>query len=102
MKRLLFFASSYVDQSPLVFLFSVVKYGNENSFIRVSPGGIKSYICKPIKGENLRNIILESKLNMARPIIFKYMNLQLWLKVDRQRGERFNGEKLFPILQILQ
>lgn len=65
----------WVNTSDKDLVLKVIeKPGNENSYIRVSPGGIKSYICKPIKGKNLRNIILESKLNMARPIIFKYMN----------------------------
>ena len=41
----------WVNTSDKDLVLKVIeKPGNENSFIRVSPGGIKSYICKPIKG----------------------------------------------------
>ena len=46
---------------------------NEKSYLTINPGGIKSYLCYGIKNRQIRKIIVESKLNMARPIIFKYM-----------------------------
>ena len=64
----------WVNTSSIDIVLKVIeKPGNEISYIRLSPGGIKSYICRYNKGKKLRNIIVESKLNMARPIIFKYM-----------------------------
>lgn len=51
----------------------IEKSSFEKSFLRIKPGGIKSYICRHKGNEKLRKIVIESKLNMARPIIFKYM-----------------------------
>lgn len=41
--------------------------------IKIKPGGLKSYICNREETNNSRNIFVKSKLNLARPIIFKYM-----------------------------
>tara|TARA_B100001939_G_scaffold272442_1_gene240212 strand:- start:1483 stop:2310 length:828 start_codon:yes stop_codon:yes gene_type:complete len=41
--------------------------------VKIKPGGLKSYICNKEKTNNSRNIFVKSKLNLARPIIFKYM-----------------------------
>ena len=41
--------------------------------IKIKPGGLKSYICNREETSNSRNIFVKSKLNLARPIIFKYM-----------------------------
>jgi hypothetical protein len=43
---------------------------NENDYISIKPGGIKSYL---LKNSTSSKLIITSTLNMARPVIFKYM-----------------------------
>ena len=45
----------------------------KKSILKINRGGLKSYICTKSNNTSKRSIIVESKLNLARPIIFKYM-----------------------------
>lgn len=46
---------------------------DKKSILKINRGGLKSYICKNTDNTSKRSIVVESKLNLARPIIFKYM-----------------------------
>ena len=48
---------------------------DKKNIIKIKPGGLKSYIYKSLSKSNKKrtSLIIESKLNLARPIIFKYM-----------------------------
>ena len=46
---------------------------DKKNIIKIKPGGLKSYIYKSLSNKKRTSLIIESKLNLARPIIFKYM-----------------------------
>ncbi len=50
-----------------------VSNSDKKNIIKIKPGGLKSYIYKSLSSKKRTSLIIESKLNLARPIIFKYM-----------------------------